>query len=99
MPSADRCKNAHLHFQDTTTTRNTWRATCPTNMAGATAWSVRCENSTAAADVRQLLLFHHDPDRTDDELDVIQEETHAWLQKRDTSMWCTAAFEGLVIDI
>jgi phosphoribosyl 1,2-cyclic phosphodiesterase len=53
----------------------------------------------AAAEVRQLVLFHHDPERTDDELDVIQEETHAWLQKRDTSMWCTAAFEGLVIDI
>jgi ribonuclease BN (tRNA processing enzyme) len=53
----------------------------------------------AAAGVKRLVLFHHDPERTDDELDLIQEETHAWLQQRDPSMWCTAAFEGLVIDL
>jgi phosphoribosyl 1,2-cyclic phosphodiesterase len=53
----------------------------------------------AAARVKRLVLFHHDPERTDDELDLIQEETHAWLQQRDPSMWCTAAFEGLVIDL
>jgi phosphoribosyl 1,2-cyclic phosphodiesterase len=53
----------------------------------------------AAAEVKHLVLFHHDPERTDDELDVIQEETHLWLQRHHPEAWCTAAFEGLTIDI
>jgi phosphoribosyl 1,2-cyclic phosphodiesterase len=53
----------------------------------------------AAAEVRRLVLFHHDPDRTDNELDGIEAETHAWLQKRGSRMGCTAAFEGLIIDV
>jgi phosphoribosyl 1,2-cyclic phosphodiesterase len=53
----------------------------------------------AAAEVKRLVLFHHDPERTDDELDVIQEETHRWLQQHHPEAWCTAAFEGLTIDV
>ena len=37
--------------------------------------------------------------RTDDELDAIQEETRAWLQTQHRHMQCTAAYEGLVVDI
>jgi ribonuclease BN (tRNA processing enzyme) len=52
-----------------------------------------------AAEGKHLILFHHDPVRTDDRLDAIQEETRAWLQTQHRHMQCTAAYEGLVVDI
>jgi ribonuclease BN (tRNA processing enzyme) len=48
----------------------------------------------AAARVKQLVLFHHDPDRSDDELDVIQDETRSWLRKNGQTE-VMAAYEGL----
>jgi ribonuclease BN (tRNA processing enzyme) len=52
-----------------------------------------------AAEVKHLILFHHDPGRTDDGLDAIQEETRAWMHTQNQHMQCTAAYEGLVVDI
>jgi phosphoribosyl 1,2-cyclic phosphodiesterase len=52
-----------------------------------------------AAEVRHLILFHHDPPRADDALDAIQEEARAWIYTQNRYMQCTAAYEGLVIDI
>jgi phosphoribosyl 1,2-cyclic phosphodiesterase len=52
-----------------------------------------------AAEVKHLILFHHDPGRTDDGLDAIQEETRAWMHIQNRHMQCTAAYEGLVVDI
>jgi phosphoribosyl 1,2-cyclic phosphodiesterase len=52
-----------------------------------------------AAEVKHLILFHHDPARTDDGLDAIQEEARAWIQTQNRHMQCTAAYEGLVVDI
>lgn len=51
-----------------------------------------------AAQVKHLLLFHHDPNRTDDELDIIQEDTRNWLRKQ-SQVKCTAAFEGLNLEV
>lgn len=53
----------------------------------------------AASGARQLVLFHHDPDRTDDEIDRIQEDARAWLRKRGHRVDCVAAFEGLKIEM
>lgn len=50
-----------------------------------------------AAGVRHLALFHHDPERTDDELDALQEESRAWFAARDPAITCTVAYEGLEI--
>jgi hypothetical protein len=52
-----------------------------------------------AAEVKQLILFHHDPVRTDAGLDAVQEETRAWMHTRNRHRLCTAAYEGLVVDI
>jgi len=57
-----------------------------------------CELAVAA-EVKHLILFHHDPGRTDDGLDAIQEETRAWMHTQNRHMQCTAAYEGLVVDI
>ncbi len=52
-----------------------------------------------AAEVKHLILFHHDPARTDDRLDVIQEAVRARLGTQNRHMQCTMAYEGLVVDL
>jgi ribonuclease BN (tRNA processing enzyme) len=52
-----------------------------------------------AAEVTHLILFHHDPDRTDDELDAIQDTARAWFHAQAPRIACTAAYEGLVVKI
>lgn len=63
----------------------------------STVWHA-CELA-AAAGVKHLVLYHHDPERTDDELDRIQEGTRNWFRERNLSTRCTAAFEGLELEI
>jgi len=50
-----------------------------------------------AAQVKHLVLFHHDPDRTDDELDDIQSASTAWFRENAPEIRCTVAYEGLTI--
>jgi phosphoribosyl 1,2-cyclic phosphodiesterase len=52
-----------------------------------------------AAEVKHLILFHHDPVRTDDGLDALQEEAGTWIHTQSRHMQCTAAYEGLIVDI
>ena len=52
-----------------------------------------------AAEVKHLILIHHDPVRTDDALDALQEETCTLIRSQNRHMQCTAAYEGLVVDI
>jgi phosphoribosyl 1,2-cyclic phosphodiesterase len=47
----------------------------------------------------RLVLFHHDPDRTDDALDQIGTRARAWLQEHAKGVDLTVANEGLSIDI
>ena len=49
------------------------------------------------AEVRHLILFHHDPDRTDDQIDRIQAEARSKLKAAGSDVACTAAFEGLTL--
>ncbi len=51
------------------------------------------------AGVKHVVLFHHDPDRTDDAVDRIQAEARVWLQAQAPQIQCTAAFEGLSITL
>lgn len=51
----------------------------------------------AAAGVGRLVLFHHDPDRTDDALDALQEQARDRLAPHGID--CVAAYEGLRIDL
>lgn len=53
----------------------------------------------AAAEVKHLVLFHHDPDRTDEELNRIQESARSQFQENGYNIQCTVAFEGLVLDL
>jgi len=52
-----------------------------------------------AAEVRHLILYHHDPDRSDDEVDAIQEASRGWFKVRNVPILCTAAWEGLQLEL
>lgn len=48
-----------------------------------------------AALPRQLILFHHDPERTDRQVAVIQQEARRQLCDRAPGVACAAAREGM----
>jgi phosphoribosyl 1,2-cyclic phosphodiesterase len=56
--------------------------------------SQTCELALAA-DVKHVILFHHDPERNDEELDVIQKKAQSWFEENNAHITCTAAFEGM----
>jgi phosphoribosyl 1,2-cyclic phosphodiesterase len=47
----------------------------------------------------RLVLFHHDPDRTDDAHDQLGTRSRAWLQEHAKGVDLTVANEGLSIDV
>jgi phosphoribosyl 1,2-cyclic phosphodiesterase len=53
----------------------------------------------ARAQVRTLMLFHHDPDRTDDALDTIGATSVSWLEENGTGTRSAVAHEGLEIEL
>ena len=46
------------------------------------------------ANVKRLVLFHHHPNRTDDELDAIVAQCTAWIERQGCTFTCLAAAEG-----
>ncbi|HYV98637.1 MAG TPA: MBL fold metallo-hydrolase [Gemmatimonadaceae bacterium] len=51
------------------------------------------------AEVKTLVLFHHKPERTDDELDQRLEECRAMVKDRGASLDVIAAAEGMTLEI
>lgn len=51
------------------------------------------------ARVKQLVLFHHDPDRTDAELDALQRTSESWFSDRNVELICRVAYEGLELTL
>jgi phosphoribosyl 1,2-cyclic phosphodiesterase len=49
----------------------------------------------AAARVKQLILFHHDPDRTDAEVGEIEKNAREWFAANCPEVECSAAREGM----
>ncbi len=48
---------------------------------------------------KELVLFHHDPDRSDDALDQIGADAKAWLAERAKNVKLMVAHEGLALDL
>jgi phosphoribosyl 1,2-cyclic phosphodiesterase len=48
---------------------------------------------------RELVLFHHDPDRSDDALDGIAAEAKTWLSEHSKNVGLLVAHEGLSLDL
>jgi phosphoribosyl 1,2-cyclic phosphodiesterase len=51
------------------------------------------------AEVGSLALFHHDPDRSDFQLEKLQREAQSFLTDKGVAMRCFCAREGLVMEI
>ncbi|MDH7568293.1 MAG: MBL fold metallo-hydrolase, partial [Armatimonadota bacterium] len=51
------------------------------------------------AGVRRVALFHHEPERTDTEIDALVEACRREMQRRGASFQCDAAAEGAQIDV
>ena len=51
------------------------------------------------ANVKRLLLFHHDPASSDREIDRIRRETEEYLERQGRSLEVIVAKEGLALDI
>jgi ribonuclease BN (tRNA processing enzyme) len=51
------------------------------------------------AAVETLVLFHHDPDRTDSELEHIQQETTLFFEEKNVPTKGICAWQGLVIEV
>lgn len=51
------------------------------------------------AEVGALVMFHHDPDRTDGELDEIKRENEIFFRGKNASTKCFTAYEGLAIKL
>lgn len=51
------------------------------------------------AEVGALVMFHHDPDRTDGELDEIKRENEIFFSGKNASIKCFSAYEGLTIKL
>ena len=58
--------------------------------------SQACELAIAAK-VKHLVLYHHDPERTDKQIDAIEADAKAVLDKHGIK--CTAAYEGLELTL
>jgi len=58
----------------------------------ATEFAMRCEAGT-------LLLTHHHPDRSDDEIDALVERCRAIVNRAESSLQVVAAADGMVLDI
>jgi phosphoribosyl 1,2-cyclic phosphodiesterase len=52
-----------------------------------------------AAEAKHLILTHHDPDRTDEQIDEIQKKARSWFKNKKLDIQCTAAYEGLTLNI
>lgn len=52
-----------------------------------------------AANVKKLGIFHHDPDRTDEEIDQIVEELRAKAAVRSSKLEIFAVYEGMHIEL
>ena len=61
-------------------------------------WGHSCVSQVAElaarAEVKRLHLFHHDPDQTDDDIDIKLNETRAALERLGSKVVCEAPAEG-----
>lgn len=51
------------------------------------------------AKVKVLFLFHHDPERTDKQLDTIIKDIRSQIKKSKSDMVCEGAREGLTVEV
>jgi phosphoribosyl 1,2-cyclic phosphodiesterase len=92
---AEFCRNADLLFHDAQYTDEEYRRTCGwghSTYQDATGLAI-------AAGVKRFGLFHHDPDRTDDDLDRQTDYCREQISRAGSSVECFPCAEGMVIEL
>jgi len=56
-------------------------------------------NLGVLAEPKRLVLFHHDPDRTDDALDAIGERSQHWIREHAKGTEVIVASESLTLEV
>jgi ribonuclease BN (tRNA processing enzyme) len=91
----DFCENADLLFHDAQYTREDYRFT---KGWGHSTYDDALELAIGAK-VKKFGLFHHDPDRTDDDLDVQLKKCQTTIQQSNIPLDCFGVAEGMEIEI
>lgn len=89
------CRGADLLIHDAQYTDEEYKST---KGWGHSTYVAAIDLATEAA-VKQLVLFHHDPDRTDDDLDHQTDHCRSLIAKTGVDVECRAAFEGMEIEV
>ena len=91
----DQCKNADVLIHDAQYTED--------DMPFKHGWGHSLISQVTelgkTANVKNLVYFHHDPDRTDDELDAQLEKASKTLEENDSSVKPYFAYEGLKLTL
>lgn len=91
----DECHGADLLFHDAQYTEEEYATT---RGWGHSTFTDAVDLALEAG-VKRLGLFHHDPNRTDDELDRIVDECRERIQKAGSTLECFGCAEGMVLEV
>jgi ribonuclease BN (tRNA processing enzyme) len=89
------CRDADLLFHDAQYTDEEYKVTRGWGHSTYTDVADFAVKSGA----KRLVLFHHDPDRTDEDLDRQVEHCRQRIQRAGAALECVAAAEGMVFDL
>jgi len=89
------CKGADLLFYDSQYTEKEYKLT---KGWGHSTFADAVEIGVAAG-VKKLGLFHHDPDRSDEDMDARVEECRKLIKKMKSGVECFGAAEGMEIQL
>jgi phosphoribosyl 1,2-cyclic phosphodiesterase len=93
--SLEAIKNAHVFIHDAQYT--------PEDYAKKRGWGHSCYIDTATfamdAQVKQLFLFHVDPNYNDNKIEGLHRDTVRLIHERNSSLECYIAREGFIVDI
>ena len=89
------CKNADVLIHDS----QFLEADMPLRHGWGHSLVSQTRQLAASAEVKHLILFHHDPERTDKELDSIQKELNSWFKENGHHVQCSVGYEGLTLDL
>jgi phosphoribosyl 1,2-cyclic phosphodiesterase len=91
----DECRNAELLFHDAQYTEEEYATTCGW---GHSTYADAVDLALEAG-VKRLGLFHHDPGRTDDDLDRMVDQCRERIQKAGSSLECFGCAEGMMLEV
>ena len=92
---ADFCKNADILIHDAQYTEEEYK----THVSWGHSTPNQVLELAEKASVKKVVFFHHDPERTDAELDLMVSQARQQISKNGSSIACIAAMAGQEISL